>query len=362
MYVHSQTQRENFLMTKLLSRDELVGLRNDWRAQKKSVGFTSGVFDLIHPGHIDYLEKAKTHCDILLIGVNADSSVRQLGKGDLRPVNPVEARAAVLAGLAAVDYVFIFDEKNNNQNIESLKPDVYIKAGDYTKDKLSSAPIVESYGGRVEIIPFLKGYSTTDTINKIVDHYGLQMAVHLEKELPEARPAVFLDRDGTICKHVDYLHEPEKFEFLPGALEGMKKFYDAGYRVVIITNQPGIGMGYFTKEDFYRVNKEMLRGCAGAGIMVDKIYFSPYSKADNTRCRKPGTELVERAKEDLNLDIPASVVVGDMTSDIQLAVNAGCHSILVSTGQAGEDNLYDVAPEYTASSLLDAAEKFLAGK
>ncbi len=347
---------------KILDREEIIKKSTGLRSEGKKIGFTSGVFDILHPGHVDYLEKAKSHCDVLVIGLNADSSVKKLGKGDLRPVNDAEARAAVLAGLSAVDFIFIFEESNNNTNIELLKPDVYLKAGDYTKDKLSSAPIVESYGGRVEIIPFLKGYSTTDTIGKIVDHYGLQMAAYVEKEAPERKPAVFLDRDGTICKHVDYLHEPEKFEFLPDALEGMKMFADAGYRVVIVTNQPGIGMGYFTKEDFYRVNKEMLKGCAGAGVMVDKIYFSPYSKADATACRKPGTALLDRAVEDLNLDLRASVVIGDMTSDVQLANNAGCHSVLVLTGQAGADKLYDAKPEYTATSLKDAAEQFLSGR
>ena len=89
---------------------------------------------------------------------------------------------------------------------------------------MSSTPIVEGYGGRVEIIPFRDGVSTTKTIEKIAHHYGVQMAAFNEKVPYEKKPAVFLDRDGTICKHIDYLHEPEKFEFLPGALEGMKKF------------------------------------------------------------------------------------------------------------------------------------------
>lgn len=346
-------------MAQVLSQEDVIAKCEELKAAGKKIGFTSGFFDIIHAGHIDYLKKAKSHCDILVVGLNSDSSVKMGGKGDLRPVNPEAGRAAVLEGFGDVDYVFIFSEKNNNTNIELLKPDYYIKAGDYTKDQLSSAPLVEAYGGEVVIIPLLPGFSTTSMINKIVDYYGMKMMQMTEKEPYEKRPAAFLDRDGTICKHVQYLHEPEKFEFLAGALTGMKKFQDAGYRIVVVTNQPGIGLGYFTKEDFYNVSKEMLKGCSKAGVMVDRIYFSPYNKADGTDCRKPNTGLVRRAVEDLNLDLEKSVVIGDMTSDIQLAKNAGCASVLITADDGGSDGLHDVQADFECASIDEAADAFL---
>ena len=347
-------------MNKIRSRQELVHwvteLRSKTDKNPPRVGYTSGVFDLLHAGHVMYLTKAKEHCDILIVGVNADSSVKRL-KGEQRPINSERDRAEVIAALEAVDGVFLFEEENNNTNVECLRPDCYLKAGDYKKEQLSSTPLVESYGGQVVIIPFRDGRSTTGAIEKIVSQYGMQIATFNEKEPYEKRPAVFLDRDGTICKHVDYLHEPEKFEFLPGALEGMKLLQENGYRLVIITNQPGIGLGYFTKEDLFRVNHAMLKGCGAAGVMIDKIYFSPYSQADGTPCRKPGTALVERAVSELHIDLPASYVIGDMTSDIQLAANVGCSSALVRTGKGGQDGLFECEPDLVGDSLVDVARQ-----
>jgi len=321
----------------------------------KVLGFTSGVFDILHPGHVDYLTKARAQSDLLVVGVNSDKSVKG-NKGPLRPICSEHDRAAVLLGLSAVDYVFIFDEPNNNQNITLLKPEIYFKAGDYSKEQLSSAPIVEGYGGRVEIIPFLSGYSSSEIIEQIEQQAVRQLCSHLEQPTKEKRPAAFIDRDGTICKHVEYLHEPEKFELLPGVIEGLKKLQAAGYRLVVVTNQPGVGIGYFSKEDFYRVTKEMFRQLSAGGIIIDKVYFSPYSKADYSPCRKPGTALVERAVEELNLDLGGSVVIGDTTSDIQLAKNLGIKSVLVKTGESGQDGLYNVESDFKAASLHEAAD------
>lgn len=339
----------------------LSSLLADFRSRDgRMVGFTSGVFDLLHPGHVSYLEAARKLCDELVVGVNSDASVSAL-KGPLRPIQGEEARAKVVAGLRSVDHVFLFSEQNNNENIRALKPDLYIKAGDYDRSKLSSAPLVEEYGGKVVTVPFEAGFSSTDLVGTVVERYLPQLAAFEEPPPREKRPAIFLDRDGTVNKEVQYLHEPEKFELIPGVLEGMKLLRDAGYRIVIVTNQPGIGLGYFTKEDFFRVMGRMLREVSEAGILIDKIYFSPYSKADKTSCRKPGTRLVERAVEELNLDLEASYVIGDMTSDIQLAKNAGCRSCLVKTGKGGSDGLYEGEPDLAAENLLEAARAIVGG-
>ena len=320
------------------------------------IGYTSGVFDLLHAGHVDYLEQAKQHCDHLIVGINANSSVQQY-KDPGRPIVDELERARIVAGLQAVDDVFIFDERNNNKNIELLKPDRYIKAGDYDKSQLSSAPIVESYGGSVVLIPIQFQTSTSDLIARIQDRYSAQLCT-----LPaggKKQPAIFLDRDGTINKHVEYLHEPEKFEFLPLALEGMKALKDAGYFLVVVTNQAGIGMGYFTVEDFFTVNKRMLQGCSEAKVFIDKIYFSPDSKATGSPFRKPEIGMIERACKELPIDLQNSVLIGDSTSDIQCAKNAGIRSILVSTGNAGSDKLYDIDADASVANLKEASEIIL---
>ena len=296
---------------------------------------------------------------MLVVGVNSDASVKRL-KGELRPVCDETHRARVVAGLRSVDHVFVFGEQNNHENIRLLRPDVYLKAGDYTKDTLTSTPLVEAYGGEVVIVPFASGYSSTAIIDRIAAHHDATAQMAGPPADPESRPAIFLDRDGTICEHVEYLHEPEKFVLLPHAIEGLRRLREAGYRLVVVTNQPGIGMGYFTKEDFFRVNKEMLRQLSAGGVMMDRIYYSPYGKAEGASCRKPGTGMIDRARVDLNVDVPRSWVIGDMTSDVQLARNAGCSAVLVRTGQGGGDDLHEVTPDLVASDLLDAAEQILA--
>jgi D-glycero-D-manno-heptose 1,7-bisphosphate phosphatase len=262
----------------------------------------------------------------------------------------------VLAGLAAVDHIFIFGERNNNVNVEALKPTLYIKAGDYSAESLSSKSIVEKYGGKVELVPFQNGLSTTSVIEKIslaaISESGPAISY-------SPQPAVFLDRDGTINEHIEYLSEPEKFVEIAGAFAAMKRLREHGFRIIIVTNQPGIGLGYFSKEDLFAVNREMMRQASKVGASIDRIYFCPHSKADNCRCRKPGAYFAGKAAADLAVDIAKSFVVGDMSSDIQFGLNAGCTPILVKTGRGGSDEICDAKPVYTASSLGEAADWIL---
>lgn len=344
--------------TKLVSRAQAQQLIAEKKQAGKRIGYTSGVFDLLHAGHVAYLKAAKQKCDYLVVGLNSDLSVKQL-KGEKRPVVSGVERAKVLEGLESVDLIFQFDEQNNNKNIELLKPDIYIKAGDYSKEKLSSAAQVEAYGGKIEFVQFEKGLSSSSIIATIAERYGSQNAISLPITPYEQRPAAFLDRDGTINEHIEYLHEVEKFRIIPGAMQAMKKLQDAGFRIVIVTNQPGIGMGLFTKEDFFKVNREMLKQASAAGVSIDRVYFSPYSKADNSTCRKPGTALVERAIADLNIVRERSFFVGDMTGDVQTGINAGLRTILVKTGRGGDDKIYSCQPDFIADNLEAAAEIML---
>jgi rfaE bifunctional protein nucleotidyltransferase chain/domain len=128
--------------------------------------FTNGVFDLLHPGHVEYLEAARALGDHLLVAVNSDRSARALGKGAGRPVAGEAARARVLAALEAVDRVVLFDAPTPLELIKRLKPDVLVKGGDYTRDTIVGADLVEAAGGRVVSIPLVPGYSTTALVEK----------------------------------------------------------------------------------------------------------------------------------------------------------------------------------------------------
>jgi D-beta-D-heptose 7-phosphate kinase/D-beta-D-heptose 1-phosphate adenosyltransferase len=136
-----------------------------WRERGLGVGFTNGCFDILHPGHITYLTQARSWCDRLIVGLNSDASVRR-AKGEGRPVNPLEARALVLAGLSCVDLVTAFDEDTPAELIAAARPDLLVKGGDYEAESIVGADMVKGWGGEVRIAAFVEGHSTTATLAK----------------------------------------------------------------------------------------------------------------------------------------------------------------------------------------------------
>lgn len=155
---------------KIKARKELVGIITDLKTKGKRIVFTNGCFDLLHIGHVRYLEKAKALGDVLVVGVNSDSSVRKL-KGRRRPILPEQERAEILSGLGCVDYVALFNEIDPLKLITSLKPNVLVKGGDWTKEQTVGKEVVERSGGEVVILPFVKGASTSSLIETILKRY-----------------------------------------------------------------------------------------------------------------------------------------------------------------------------------------------
>ena len=150
----------------LVARKDIAKFCEILRQGGQKVVFTNGCFDILHAGHVTYLEAAKAQGDVLVLGLNTDESVRQL-KGPERPINSELDRAKVVGALKAVDYVVLFCEQTAEAVIAEVKPDVYVKGGDYTLDTLPEAKIVQSYGGKVAFIDMVEGRSTTNIINKI---------------------------------------------------------------------------------------------------------------------------------------------------------------------------------------------------
>jgi D-glycero-beta-D-manno-heptose 1-phosphate adenylyltransferase len=139
-----------------------------WRThQTAPVVFTNGVFDLIHPGHVQLLESARSEGSALIVGINSDTSVRRLGKGAERPVMPEAARARVVAGLASVDCVVLFDEETPLELVQRLAPDVLVKGADYPRGSIVGADWVEARGGRVVQVPLVRGFSTTFLVERL---------------------------------------------------------------------------------------------------------------------------------------------------------------------------------------------------
>ena len=152
------------LMSKVCPQVDLLGCLN---ALPRPLVFTNGVFDLLHRGHVNYLHQAAALGGSLIVAVNSDASAKMLGKGPDRPLNKAEDRAAVLAGLASVSLVTFFDESTPVELIKKLKPDLYVKGGDYDMDTLEEARVVRSWGGDAVSIPFVDGYSTTLLVKRI---------------------------------------------------------------------------------------------------------------------------------------------------------------------------------------------------
>lgn len=152
---------------KIVSRAEAARWVREMQARGKKVVFTNGCFDLLHPGHVAYLEQARSLGDALIVAVNTDDSVRRLHKGEDRPVNREGDRARMLAALACVDRVVLFPEDTPAEIIAELQPDVLVKGGDYTLEQIVGREVVLARGGRVEVIPFVPGYSTTELLSRI---------------------------------------------------------------------------------------------------------------------------------------------------------------------------------------------------
>ncbi|RMF53658.1 MAG: D-glycero-beta-D-manno-heptose 1-phosphate adenylyltransferase [Bacteroidetes bacterium] len=151
---------------KILSWEQIDQWVAYWRFLEQKIVFTNGCFDILHLGHLTYLEEAAKLGDVLVVGLNSDESVRRL-KGPSRPVFPQEARARLLAALEFVEAVLIFEEETPLRLIEKIRPDVLVKGGDYTPETIVGADLVRSYGGQVEVLPLVPGYSTTALIHRL---------------------------------------------------------------------------------------------------------------------------------------------------------------------------------------------------
>jgi len=152
--------------SRVLTRDQAAAFAASLRASEKTVVFTNGVFDILHPGHVRYLEVARNLGDALILGLNADASVRR-NKGPERPINPEAERAEVLAGLQAVDAVVLFDEDTPDAIVKAVQPDILVKGADWPADQIVGRDTVEARGGRVVLVPIEHGHSTTTIVGRV---------------------------------------------------------------------------------------------------------------------------------------------------------------------------------------------------
>ena len=158
------------MKNKVKNHDELRGIIEDLHSAGKKVVFTNGCFDILHTGHVRYLNIAKGYGDVLVVAINSDESVRGI-KGELRPIVPQSERAEVLSALSMVDYVTVFEDEDPHGIIAELNPDVLVKGGDWALDEIIGRDIVEANGGHVYSIPYIEGSSTTNIIERILERH-----------------------------------------------------------------------------------------------------------------------------------------------------------------------------------------------
>lgn len=321
--------------------------------------FTNGVFDVLHRGHVDYLHRARALGGTLVVAVNSDVSAKMLGKGPDRPLNRAEDRAAVLAGLASVSLVTFFDERTPVELLQEVRPDLYVKGGDYDMETLAETQLVRSWGGDAVAIPFVDGYSTTALVQRI-------RAGELANPDTTPRKAVFLDRDGVINRDHAYVHRWEDFEFMPGAIDAMRQLKQAGYALVVVTNQSGIARGYYTETQYEALTTQMQQALAEAGAAVDAVYHCPHHPqgsvavlATDCDCRKPAPGMILRAAQELHLSLADSIMVGDKASDIEAARAAGVGRAYLVTSKYPASKTAEVVPDGVYADLAHCVAALL---
>lgn len=330
--------------SKIKTREELVKIVHKLKRKGKKIATYNGSFDILHAGHIRALKEAKDQGDVLVVALNSDKSIRSY-KGPKRPIVPENERAEILAALEVVDYVVLFDEISCREILREIKPDIHCKSPDWGKDCIERAT-VEQNGGKIHLLKWHEGKSTSDLINRIIEVYN-ELVVK----------AVFMDRDGTINDNREgYIHKISDFEFLPGVIEGLKKLSKSSYKIIVVSNQSGIGRGMYNEEDFHKLNDWMLSYLRKQGIRIDTVYFCPHSPDDNCSCRKPKIGLFLKAASDLKLSLSESWVLGDDDRDIIAGREINAKTIKLGAKIAKDLKL---GPHFYAKNLQEAVDIIL---
>ena len=241
----------------------------------------------------------------------------------------------------------------------------------YSYEKDIVAPLIkENSVYSYQSTEYVKDMGTPERYRGVLEEYN--KGIPKQKNLKNKQKCIFIDRDGTINKFIPFLTDINKFKLIKGVSKAISKINKSDYLCIVITNQPIIARGDSTVKNLNEIHKKMDVLLSKKGAFIDKLYYCPHHpdkgfegevkelkiKCD---CRKPGTLLIEKAASEFNIDIKNSFFIGDTTSDIMCAKNAGLKSILVETGEAGLDNKYDVKEDYKAKNLLEAVNLILGG-
>jgi len=325
---------------KIKTQKEIIQICRNLKKRKKTVVTYNGSFDILHLGHIKSLEEARAQGDVLIVPLNSDKSV-YLYKGPNHPIISESERAQTIAALNCVDYVVLFDEINPKEILNKIKPDIHCHGADWGKNCVERE-VVEKNGGKIHVLETVPGFSTSALIKKIIKVYSK----------PEVR-AVFLDRDGTInFNEPGYVYQIKDFKFIPGVLPALRKLSQSNYKIIIVTNQSGIGRGLFAEKDLKILHQWMLAQFKKEKIRIDKIYYCPHVKEDNCSCRKPKIGMLQEAVEDFGINLSKSWIVGDSERDVKMGKEANLRTIFLGKKSS-------IKPHYQVKNLAEAVKIIL---
>lgn len=326
---------------KIKSQKQTLQIIEKLKKQGKKIVAYNGSFDILHVGHIRALKEAKNQGDFLVVLLNSDESIRSY-KGPKKPIVLQKERAEILSALECVDYITIFDEITPKEILKKIKPDVYCHGLDWGKDFVERE-IIKENKGKIYFLKSHAGFSTSQLIKKILEVYS---ALDVR--------AVFLDRDGTVnINKPEYVYKIEDFKFAPGAIPALQKLSKTDYKIVILTNQSGVGKGYFKDEDLKKLHQWMLGKLRKKGIRIDKIYYCPHQPEDNCSCRKPKIGMLLKAVKDFGINLSKSWMIGDDEKDIIAGREANIKTIKIGKKMSKKLKL---EPNYYAKNLLEAVK------
>lgn len=325
---------------KIKTQEQLIKLVQKLKSAGKKVVTYNGSFDLLHAGHARSLAEARSLGDVLIVLLNSDKSVKSY-KSSKRPIVSEDARAEMLASLASVDYICLFGEINPLRILDKVKPDIHANGADWGRDCLER-DVVERNGGKIHILKWTAGLSTSNLVKKILENYKTPL-----------KKAVFIDRDGTINYNGEkgYIHKKEDFKFLPGVITALKKLSKSDYKIIIATNQSGIGRGFYSESDMRKLHGHMLADLKKGGVRVDAIYYCPHHPELACGCRKPAVNMALAAVKDFDVSLNDSWVVGDSDKDVLMGRAANMKTIKLGGKMSAERKL---EPHHYAKDLKEA--------
>ena len=325
---------------KIVSREVLAKIVQDLKERGAVIVTTNGSFDLLHIGHVTMLQEAKSLGDVLIVGVNSDTSVKRY-KGKYRPICLQEQRAEMLAALACTDYITIFDELTPLELLEMIQPNIHVNSPEHGYECIERE-VVERYGGRIYLSRLVAGMSTSQLISRII-----------EVSSQESCRAIFLNSKNLF----------ESFTPHEDILNVLKQFCDLDFRLFLLAYHPEIALGQRTEEEVRTMYSQLQEEFHQHRIEISQMYLCPHDP-DGTvdvyrltcACRSPKPGLLEKAVAEFNVSLARSFIISGEMTDIEMGRAVNCKTIfLTKRGHPKEHNLSSLGPNYTIEGFQEAA-------